>query len=137
MNLPKNDQRRVLLIDSDSARQRLRAIALRYCEVEVHTASDVSDAARLWTRCSYDLVLLAAEENSEQAVLLCDEAKKRKLRQRVALLVGAPQYVQEMGGKRTDSQTARIALAPRLLTGAPPAQPTQWRIMMERVLAAG
>lgn len=97
MTFSKNDQRRVLLIDHDSRRQQLRAAALRNCEVEVHPASNVDDASRLCARRSYDLVLLAAEEDSQEAALLSNELKKNRPRQRVALLVGAPQYIREMG----------------------------------------
>ena len=76
MPFSKNDQRRVLLIDHDSRRQHLRVVALRNGEVEVHLASSINEAARLWPRHSYDLVLLAAEENSEEATLLSNELKK-------------------------------------------------------------
>jgi hypothetical protein len=41
----------------------------------------------------YDLMLRAAEENSEQAVLLCAEADEEKTPQRVVLVVGAPRYL--------------------------------------------
>ncbi len=40
----------------------------------------------------FDLVLLGAEEDSLEAPLLCAELKKVKSR-RIALLVGAPQYI--------------------------------------------
>ena len=49
---------------------------LRNCEVEVHPASNVADAARLWARRSYDLVPLAAEENHDEAAMLSNELKK-------------------------------------------------------------
>jgi len=39
MTFSTDDQRRVLLIDSDSRRQHLRTTALRSLEVEVHPAS--------------------------------------------------------------------------------------------------
>lgn len=137
MTFSKNDRRKVLLIDRDSLKQHLRAVALRNCEVEVHTASNINDASRLWTKYSYDLVLLAAEENSEEAALVCDELRKSKRRQRIALLVGAPQYVREVSSKRTASQFADTLSTPRLVFNATQAQPTRWRVMIERLLAAG
>jgi response regulator RpfG family c-di-GMP phosphodiesterase len=91
MSASNNDQRRVLLIDPDSLKQKLRAAALRNCEVEVHTASDAADAGPLWRAYAYDLVLVAAEENSEEAAALCSKLKKSKPKHRIALLVGAPQ----------------------------------------------
>jgi len=69
---------------------------LRNSEIEVHPASSVDDAFRLFARRSYDLGLLAAED-SEEATMLSNELKKSKARQRVALLVGAPEYIREMG----------------------------------------
>ena len=122
---------RVLLIDRDSFKQKLRAAALRNCEVEVHTASDAADAGRLWRAHAYDLVLIAAEENSEEAAGLCSELKKSKPKQRIALLVGAPQYIREMGRSRTETQPS-----PSLVIGGQ-TQATQWQVMMERLLAAG
>ena len=130
MNFSNNDQRRVLLIDRDSMKQKLRAAALRNCEVEVHTAS--AAAGRLWRAHAYDLVLIAAEENSEEAAALCSELKKSKPKQRIALLVGAPQYIREIGRQRTENQPS-----PRLAIGTTQTQATQWHVMMERLLAAG
>jgi len=136
MNFSTDDQRRVLLIDSDSRKQQLRAVALRNCEVEVHTASNISDAGSLWTRYSYDLVLFAAEEDSDEVILLCSELKRSKPRQRIALLVGAPQYVREVGRKGKNPQPADTAPAPGVAIGATHAQRTQWQGTVE-LLAAG
>jgi response regulator RpfG family c-di-GMP phosphodiesterase len=137
MNFSKDDQRKVLLIDRDCVKQHLRAVALRNCEIEVHTASSISDAGRLWTAHSYDLVLLAALENSEEAAALCSELKKSRPRQRIALLVGAPQYVREINPKRRDAQPADPPLAPSLVMGTTATPPSQWRLMLERLFATG
>jgi len=133
MTFSKNDQRRVLLIDHDSRRQQLRAAALRNCEVEVHPASNVDDASRLCARRSYDLVLLAAEE----AALLSNELKKNRPRQRVALLVGAPQYIREMGRGHVMRQVTDKNLAPPLASSGTGSPRSQWQVMLERLLAAG
>lgn len=137
MNFSTHDQWRVLLIDRDSRKQQLRAVALRNCEVEVHTASNISDAGSLWTRHSYDLVLFAAEEHSDEVILLCSELKRSKPRQRVALLVGAPQYVREVGSKGKNPQPADTSPAPGVVIGATHAQRTQWQGTVEHLLAAG
>ena len=137
MTFSKNDQRRVLLIDHDSRRQQLRTAALRNCEVEVHPASNVDDASRLCARRSYDLVLLAAEEDSEEAALLSNELKKNRPRQRVALLVGAPQYIREMGRGHVMSQVTDKNLAPPLASSGTGSPRSQWQVMLERLLAAG
>ena len=136
MNSPKSDQRKVLLIDHNSQRQQLRAVALRNCEIEVHTAVNVADAVRLARAHFFDLVLLAAEANSLEAHMLCAELKKGKSR-RIALLVGAPQYLQELGRQRKDGDSPEKHLAPSLVIGTTEPHCTQWRVMRERLLAAG
>jgi DNA-binding NtrC family response regulator len=137
MTFSKNDQRRVLLIDHDSRRQQLRAAALRSCEVEVHPASNVDDASRLFARRSYDLVLLAAEENSEEAAMLSNELKKSKARQRVALLVGAPEYIREMGREHAVRGAMDKQPGPRFAISSTGSPRSQWQVMLERLLAAG
>jgi len=136
MTFSKNDQRRVLLIDHDSRRQQLRAAALRNCEVEVHPAGNVDDASRLCARRSYDLVLLAAEEDSEEAALLSNELKKNRPRQRVALLIGAPQYIREMR-RGPAVREAADKLAPPLPINGNRSPRSQWQVMLKRLLVAG
>jgi len=135
MTSPKSDQRKVLLIDHNSHRQQLRAAALRNCEVEVHTAFNINDAARLARAHFFDLVLLAAEEDSLETHLLCAELKKSKSR-RIALLVGAPNYVQELVRRRKDAASLEKHLPLTVTIGTTAPQPTQWHVMMERLLAA-
>lgn len=136
MNLLPNASPRVLLIDCNSLKRQVRALVLRSYEVEVHTADSVADAGNLWTRCSYDLVLFAAPEHSEDAAMLCDELRKSKPRQRIALLVGAPQYVREIGKQRKEKTPAIAGITPlKIETTA--AQPTQWEGTVDRLLAAG
>ena len=137
MTLSKSDQRRVLLVDHDLRRQQLRAGALRNCEVEVDSASSLDDASRLWTKRSYDLVLLAAAENSEEAALVLIELRKSRPRQRIACLVGAPAYIRELGCERSPRQPLQTWHAPTVLIGTPQSPTSQWRVMVERVLAAG
>lgn len=136
MNFSTDDRRRVLLIDCNSLKRQVRAAVLRSCEVEVHMADTVADAGNLWAKCSYDLVLLAAAEHSEEAELLCGELRKRKPRQRIALLVGAPQYVREVGRKHSNVLSIQVPSIPKLELGSTPAQRTQWQGTVERLLAA-
>ena len=133
MMLSTNDQRKVLLIDHDSRRQHLRTIAFRNLEVEVHSASSVEDAAKCCTRRPYDLVLLATEGNSEETTLLSNELRKIRPRQRIAIFVGAPEYIREFGREGSVEQTEKRQL-PRLgaITDSPP---NQWRVMLEHLLA--
>lgn len=95
-----NDHRRILLIDQNLTTQKLRATVLRNYEIEVHAASSLTDAASFWKTHSYDLVLLAASQNSEEAVTLSAQIRAIHPRQRIGLLVGPPAFVQELGGRR-------------------------------------
>jgi len=137
MNLTKKDQRKVLLIDGDSFKQQIRAVALRRSEVEVHTTSNIGDAGRLCRQNSYDLVLLAAEADSEQATRLCQEVEKIRPQQRIALLVGAPDYVREVSRKRPRTRPSRPRLVTRPAMDSRAPQPTHWLVMLDRFLAAG
>ena len=137
MTFSKNDHRRVLLIDHDTRRQQLRAAALRNCEVEVHPASSVDDASRLCARRTFDLVLLAADEDSEEMTLLSNELKKNRPHQRVALLVGAPHYIREVGRRHEMREATGKRLAPPLAISGTGSPRSQWQVMLERMLAAG
>jgi len=136
MNFTNKDRRKVLLIDGDSFKQQIRAVALRRSEVEVHTASNIVDAGRLCRQNSYDLVLLAAEQRSTEAAALCQEVEKIRPQQRIALLVGAPDYVREVSRKRPRTRPSRPRLAARPVIDPSAAQPTQWLVMLDRFLAA-
>lgn len=70
------DHRKVLLIDSNVVKQTLRANVLRNHEVEVDTASGMDDAERFWTAHAYDLVLLAAQESSDEAATLTKKVRE-------------------------------------------------------------
>jgi hypothetical protein len=78
MTILYSEHRRVLLIDENSRRLNLLATILRNHEVEVHPASRLNDAQSLWKNIPYDLVLLAAPENSEQAALASLRAGARR-----------------------------------------------------------
>lgn len=129
MTILYSERRRVLLIDENSRRLNLRATILRNHEVEVHLASCVEDAKSLWKNIPYDLVLLAAPENSEQAVLVPQQIRKSKPRQRIALLVGPPAYICEIG--RPTAKPRPVSLPPR---DESPSRP-QWPEIVQKVVS--
>jgi hypothetical protein len=92
------DHRRILLIDQNRTKQNLRATILRNYEIEVHTADNPREASALWTRYSYELVLLAAPEDSEEAVEVSARIRQVHPRQRIGLLVGPPVFIRDFGG---------------------------------------
>jgi response regulator RpfG family c-di-GMP phosphodiesterase len=133
----QRDTRRILLIDANSFKANLRAAILRNYEIEVHTATTLPDAKSLWQNNLYDLILLAAAEDSPEAVALPLQIRKIKPRQRIGLLVGAPNYVREVGGipkrvVRTD--------APPPLSFTPPLVQMQsgmhWQEMIQRLIGS-
>jgi len=136
-----NDQRRILLIDQNRATQNLRATILRNYEIEVHTASSLSDAADLWTSHFYDLVLLAAPANSEAAATVCSRIRDIHPQQRVALLVGPPAFIRELGGRRRKvasigtTSPSRAWENPSVSVSAPHAYSPQWQEMIRRLVA--
>jgi len=107
------DRQRVLLIDRNVRKQNLRASILRNYEIEVHAAGNIGEATSLWKSYSYDLVLLAAQENSEDATLFSEAIRQIKPRQRIALLVGPPGYIQEVGGARQKAASVAVSLPTR------------------------
>jgi CheY-like chemotaxis protein len=136
MNFSPNNSPRVLLIDCNSLKRQVRASVLRSYEVEVHTADSIAEAGSFWTRCSYDLVLLAAQQYSQEAAHLCDELRKSKPRQRIALLVGAPHYICEISRKRPEQtdQVVSILTQPKATPNSTPR--SQWQGTIERLLVA-
>ena len=132
MNHLYSDHRRILLIDENATKQNLRATVLRNYEVEVHTASSITDAAKFWSTQSYDLVLLAAPENSEDAIALCAQLGANKHCPRIGLLVGPPAYVRELGGKRKKAEIIRETFPGRADVSPSPSQ--QWQEMIRKLV---
>jgi CheY-like chemotaxis protein len=144
------DHRRILLIDQDRTKQNLRATILRNYEIEVHTASNLPDAAALWTRYLYNLVLLAAPENSEEAVAVSAQIRQVHPRQRIGLLVGPPLFVRELGGVRRElarRKVSSISMVPPVRdlesptvpvpvshASLPQAAAPQWQEMIQRLV---
>jgi len=120
---------RVLLIDENSRKLNLLATILRNREVEVHSASRLEDAQSLWKNIPYDLVLLAVPENSEQAALASVRIRKSKPRQRIALLVGPPAYIREIGRPSARTHSTQ----PPLASAKSPSRP-QWPEIIQRVV---
>lgn len=135
------DHRSILLIDQNATKQNLRATIFRNYEIEVHTASSVADAASLSRTHAYDLVLLAAQENSEDADELCTRLRAIRPRQRIGLLVGPPAFVQELGGRRKKAASidrvlpSRVAEGPSEPVSPPHASSPQWQETVRRLVS--
>jgi DNA-binding NtrC family response regulator len=141
-----SDHRRILLVDQNPTTQNRRATILRTYEIEVHTASSVEEAASLSKRHTYDLVLVAAQEDSEQAGALRTQIRAIRPRQRIGLLVGPPAFIRELGSVRraaTRKKAGSLAeispsLSPesrRELVPSPLASSPQWQEMIRRLVS--
>ena len=137
------DRRTVLLIDQNPLKQKLRATMLRNREIEVHTAESIAHAESLWRTGSYDLVLLAAAEGSEESHLLSAQVRQARPTQRIALLVDPPVYIREVARPTRKKMTSAIEVAtPQTIALPSPVSlsdqgtPTpQWQQMMQKVVA--
>jgi len=135
-----NDRRTVLLIDPDTRKQKLRATVLRGFEIEVHPAGSTERAESLWKSGSYDLILVAAEKNTDESYLLSARIRLAKPEQRIAMLVGPPAYIRELPGAAKPSRRPREArngrgIPPSPMPGVTPEMPSQWQQTIQKVVA--
>jgi len=126
----------VLLIDRNPLKQQLRATVLRNCEIDVHATDHLTEAQTLCRIHRYDMILLAADGESD-AALISSELWKVSPRQRIALFVGPPKYLQEIGARQSQSASRPNSFDRRLHLVDPQPQATQWRALLDRVFAAG
>ena len=83
----------VLLVDSQQQPREIRARRLRLYGITVHAAPSIQEARLYLEMHRSDLVLLAARENPEAAIVFRREIRRHNPRQRVAFLVGPPRYL--------------------------------------------
>jgi CheY-like chemotaxis protein len=137
-----SERRKVLLIDQNPFKQNLRATMLRNREVEVHTAESIAHAESLWRTGSYDLVLLAAGEESEESRLLPTQIRQTSPQQRIALLVGPPAYLREVA-RQTKKKISSVAddipqtreFVSSISSLDQRTESPQWQQMMQKVVA--
>ncbi len=86
-------KKRVLLIDSSQAKRDLRAEVMRKLGIDVDSAADISEARVWWRPALYDLVLINMEKGRGQRDKFCDDLRSAIPPQRLAFLVGQPEYL--------------------------------------------
>lgn len=106
-------KRRVLLIDSSHAKRDLRAEVMRKLGMDVDSAADMVEARIWWRPALYDLVLINMEKGRGQRDKFCDDVKSASPPQRLAFLVGRPEYLtdspnedQELAMESNDGEAA-------------------------------
>ena len=107
-------KKRLLLIDTSHAKRDLRAEVLRKLGIDVDSAVDIVEARIWWRPALYDLVLINMEKGRGQRDKFCDDVRSATPPQRLAFLVGQPEYLtdspsddQELAMESGDQQ-ARI-----------------------------
>lgn len=86
-------KKRVLLIDSSHAKRDLRAEVMRKLGIDVDSAADITEASIWWKPALYDLVLIHLEKGRGQRDKFCDHVRSATPPQRLAFLVGRPEYL--------------------------------------------
>src|SRR5271167_3602211 len=83
----------VLLMDTNPDRRALRQKIMALHGVEMIGAGNLAEAASIWHRDRYDMVLIDIRLDYRGALAFRDEIKKDSPGQMVAFLVGKPDYV--------------------------------------------
>jgi len=86
-------KKKVLLIDTSHAKRDLRAEVLRKFGMDVDSAADIAEARSWWRPGLYDLVLINMENGRSQRDKFCDDLRSATPSQRLAFLVGQPEYL--------------------------------------------
>jgi CheY-like chemotaxis protein len=86
-------KKRVLLIDTSHAKRDLRAEVMRKLGIDVDSAADIVEARIWWKPALYDLVMINMEKGRGQRDKFCDDVRSATPPQRLAFLVGQPEYL--------------------------------------------
>jgi CheY-like chemotaxis protein len=128
-------KKRVLLIDTSHAKRDLRAEVLRKRGIDVDSAADIAEARAWWKPALYDLVLINMEKGRGQRDKFCDDLRSASPPQRLAFLVGQPEYLsdlpntdQELGMQSGDEQ-ATIGSAKDIVPGNREDMTQRWGIL--------
>ena len=128
-------KKRVLLVDASHTKRDLRAEILRKVGMYVDIAADITEALSWWRPALYDLVLINVERGSGQRDKFCDRVRSATPPQRLAFLVGQPEYLADSPNadpelllERGNGQ-AVIAGAKVAFPAGPVDSPQRWGIL--------
>lgn len=92
--IPGGDKKkRVLLVDTSQTKRELRAEVMRKLGMDVDCAADIAEARSWWRAALYDLVLINMDKGLGHRDTFCDEIRSATPPQRLAFLVGQPEYL--------------------------------------------
>jgi hypothetical protein len=127
-------KRRVLLIDTSHAKRDLRAEVLRKLGIDVDSAADIVEARVWWKPALYDLVLINMEKGRGQRDKFCDDVRGATPPQRLAFLVGRPEYLADSPHANeelvADNGDEQATIGAKNIVAADPGETTQrWGIL--------
>jgi len=126
-------KKRVLLIDSSHVKRDLRADVMRKVGIDVDSAADIVEARIWWRPALYDLVLIDMEKGRGQRDKFCDDLRSATPPQRLAFLVGQPEYLADSPNANeellAENEDERAAIrANGIVPGVPPDTTRRWGI---------
>ena len=127
-------KKRVLLIDTSHAKRDLRAEVLRKLGIDVDSAADIVEARVWWKPALYDLVLINMEKGRGQRDKFCDDVRSATPSQRLAFLVGQPEYLAESPNANeefvAENRDEEAAIGAKSIVATDPRDTTQrWGIL--------
>jgi len=96
-------KKRVLLVDTSQAKRELRAEVMRKLGMDVDCAADIVEARSWWRAAFYDLVLINMEKGQGHRDRFCEEIRNATPPQRLAFLVGQPEYLADSPNEDEES----------------------------------
>jgi CheY-like chemotaxis protein len=109
-------KKRVLLLDTSHRKRELRAGVLRKLGIDVDSAADIAEARVWWKPALYDLVLINMEKGRGQRDKFCDDLRGATPAQRVAFLVGRPEFVTD--SPNADQELAMVSVGEQVAIGS-------------------
>lgn len=91
-------KKRVLLVDTSTAKRELRAEVMRKMGMDVDCAADILEARSWWRADLYDLVLVSVDKGAGHRDKFCDDVRSATPSQHLAFLVGKPEYLANVPG---------------------------------------
>jgi len=135
----KGQAKKILLVVTNRSRRNLRATVFRNLGIDVVCAAHIGDARELWHPKAYDLVLFDVGSNLDGSVVLCADMKAEFPAQRIAWLVGQPEFLSFQPRGSAEDSTACTDNVRQLMANACEALPrrggfleARWRMALGR-----
>jgi CheY-like chemotaxis protein len=113
-------KKRVLLVDTSTAKRDLRAEVMRKLGIDVDCAADLVEARSWWRADLYNLVLIDVENELGKRDKFCDDMRSATPPQQLAFLVGKPEFLADApSAEEVLRPSGNNGASPKLTQGAP------------------